>query len=98
MEKIQVIETVLCPPGITVNCNHARSAVNAIAIVTGKSWQEIVKNLVEQSHKRVNLPTYHTCITDVLRENGFMHLEISFIAFQSSWKKPICSMTKQNLS
>ena len=78
MEKIQVIETVLCPPGITVNCNHARSAVNAIAIVTGKSWQEIVKNLVEQSHKRVNLPTYHTCITDVLRENGFMPLGNQF--------------------
>lgn len=75
MEKIQLVETVLCPPGININHNLASSAVNAVAIITDKSWQELVKGLIKQAHKRVNLPTYHTCITDMLRENGFMPFE-----------------------
>ena len=64
---------VLCAPeGLAVNEAYAdRTAINSVAIITEKSWQELCRSLIEQAHFRCNLPSYKTCITDMLRANGF---------------------------
>ena len=64
---------VLCAPeGLAVNEAYAdRTAINSVAIITGKSWQSLVRLLVEQAHFRCNLPSYKTCVTDMLRASGF---------------------------
>ena len=50
--------------------DEATTAVNAAAIVTGVPWQDLVRCLMEQAHLRNNMPTYKTCVTDMLRVNG----------------------------
>jgi len=48
-----------------------QAAVNCVALVTCRSWVDVVKSLIEQSHFRGNMPSYRTCITDMFRQNGF---------------------------
>ena len=64
---------VLCAPeGLVVHEAYPdRTAINSVAIITGRSWQSLVRLLVEQAHFRCNLPTYKTCVTDMLRACGF---------------------------
>ncbi len=51
--------------------NMACSALNAVAIATGVKWEELVKSLIEQSHNRCRMPMYKSCVTDMLKANGF---------------------------
>lgn len=51
------------------------SAINATAIVTHKGWGTVVHSLIEQAHIRGNMPMYKTCITDMLRANGFTPIQ-----------------------
>lgn len=70
--QIAVYETLLCPEGIVINEAYPdRSAINSVAIITGKGWQDLVRSLIEQAHFRCNMPSYKTCITDMLRAHGF---------------------------
>lgn len=55
----------------------AITAVNSAAIVTGNSWESIVKCLIEQAHIRGNMPEYKTCVTDMLRAEGFVPVKNS---------------------
>ena len=65
-------EDLRSPEGLVVSEAYAdRTALNSVAIITGKSWQSLVRLLVEQAHFRCNLPTYKTCITDMMRASGF---------------------------
>ena len=65
-------EDLRSPAGLAVNEAYAdRTAINSVAIITGRSWQSLVRLLVEQAHFRCNLPTYKTCVTDMLRASGF---------------------------
>lgn len=65
-------EDLRSPEGLAVNEAYAdRTAINSVAIITGKSWQSLVRLLVEQAHFRCNLPSYKTCVTDMLRASGF---------------------------
>lgn len=70
MNPIYFEKTNLNPTG-KIKSTDAHSAINAVAIVTGISWQDAVKKLVEQAHIRSNLPGYSTCITDMIRVLGF---------------------------
>lgn len=74
MGSICFVEASLCPSGVNSGYNETVSAVNAVAIVTNRIWQDVVKSLIGQAHERANLPTYHTCVTDMFRENGFAPL------------------------
>lgn len=65
-------ETNLSPTEISLYSFKERSAVNAVAIVTDLSWENVVKSLMEQVHFRCNMPSYQTCITDLFRANGFV--------------------------
>ncbi len=49
----------------------SHTAVNSVAIATGKPWKAVVKTLIEQAHIRANKPTYPTVITDMIRVSGF---------------------------
>lgn len=65
-------EVLRSPEELVVNEAYPdRTALNSVAIVTGMDWQSLVRLLVEQAHFRCNLPTYKTCITDMLRASGF---------------------------
>jgi hypothetical protein len=65
-------EVLKSPEGIVVNEPYIdRTAINSVAVITGRSWQSLVRLLVDQAHFRCNLPTYKTCVTDMLRASGF---------------------------
>ena len=65
-------EVLKSPEGIVVNEAYTdRTAINSVAVITGRSWQSLVRLLVDQAHFRCNLPTYKTCVTDMLRASGF---------------------------
>lgn len=61
MNTIYFEKTNLKPTG-EIKSTDTHTAINAVAIVTGISWQDVVKKLVEQAHIRSNLPSYSTCI------------------------------------
>ena len=64
--------TVLSPEGVNANSNKERSVVNSIAIATESSWEDVVKSLIEQVHIKSRMPSYNTCITDMIKANGFV--------------------------
>lgn len=66
------VETNLSPICANLYGYKERSAVNAVSIITGLSWESSVKSLMEQVHFRCNMPSYQTCITDLFRANGFV--------------------------
>lgn len=66
------VETNLSPICADLCGFNERSAVNAVSIVTGLSWESSVNSLMEQVHFRCNMPSYKTCITDLFRANGFV--------------------------
>ena len=69
-----------CPVKLEYITDHVTSAVNAVAICTDFSWEDIVKSLIEQAHLRAYMPAYITCVTDMLRVNGFASMpEITHI-------------------
>lgn len=70
MNTIYFEKANLNPTG-EIKSTDTHTAINAVAIVTGISWQDVVKKLVEQAHIRSNLPSYSTCITDMIRALGF---------------------------
>ena len=70
MNTLHFEETNLNPTGER-KLTATHTAVNAVAIATNTSWQEVVKNLIEQSHIRSNMPSYSICITDMIRAFGF---------------------------
>ena len=70
------------PAGVPMNHSDCMTAINAVALVTGKSWEELVKSLVEQAHLRENMPMYTTCVKDMLRANGFRQIKSGV-----SWQK-----------
>lgn len=70
--QISLYETLLCPEDLVINEAYAdRTAINSVAIITGERWQTLVRSLIEQAHFRCNMPSYKTCITDMLRAHGF---------------------------
>lgn len=62
------------------------TAVNAVAIATNVSWQEVVKSLIEQAHIRSNMPSYSTCITDMIRAFGFKKTD-SYLSVKELFEK-----------
>lgn len=70
MNTLYFEETNLNPTGER-KLTATHTAVNAVAIATNTSWQEVVKSLIEQAHIRSNMPSYSTCITDMIRAFGF---------------------------
>lgn len=70
MDKICIEKINLNPTGeFYPDVSH--TAVNSVAIITGKPWKAVVKTLIEQAHIRANKPTYPTVITDMIRAAGF---------------------------
>ena len=66
------VETNLSPIGAKLCGYNEREAVNVVSIITEQPWENVVKSLMEQVHFRCNMPSYHTCITDLFRANGFV--------------------------
>ena len=64
------IETIMGPARLMYKAPE-RSAVNAVAIVTGQSWEETVRCLMEQVHSRCDMPFSSECIADLLCASGF---------------------------
>ena len=62
----------LCPQYLSDQESLEKSVINSISIVTGIKWRSVVRSLVEQAHIRGNMPTYRTCLTDLLRAKGFV--------------------------
>ena len=60
-----------CPARLEYKSPFATSAVNSVVICTGFGWENTVKSLIEQAHIRSCMPSYTTCVTDMLRANGF---------------------------
>lgn len=60
-----------CPGNLAYVSDCTVSAVNAVVIVTGIKWEDVVRSLMNQAHIRANMPTYVTCVTDMMREHGF---------------------------
>lgn len=71
MEKHSLIVDYRCPVKLEYLSDFTTSAVNAIAIVTGMKWEDIVRSLMEIAKERAYMPTYITCVTDLLRICGF---------------------------
>lgn len=73
------VRTMLNPPCVRLEYYNdlTDTAVNAVAIVTGKPWESVVKCLIEQAHIRGNMPTYKTCVTDMMRAEGMKPADIS---------------------
>lgn len=71
MKAISCETDYRCPIKLEESDYHVNSVVNSIAVCTGLKWEEIVKSLIEQAHIRAYMPSYITCVTDMLRINGF---------------------------
>lgn len=61
-----------CPVKLEYLSDYVTTAVNAAAVVTDFKWEDIVKSLIDQAHIRAFMPSYTTCVTDMLRVNGFV--------------------------
>lgn len=61
-----------CPVKLEYLSDYVTTAVNAAAVVTDFKWEDIVKSLIDQAHIRAYMPSYTTCVTDMLRVNGFV--------------------------
>lgn len=70
-------ETRLSPSTISDGYTTDRAAVNCVALITSKHWEDVVRSLVEQAHYRGNMPSYRTCITDLFRKSGFAPVRYS---------------------
>ncbi len=74
--SIEYEEICLMPVFPGSECSYVRysepsSAINSAALVTGLEWEKLVKSLMDQAHLRCRMPTYKTCVSDMLRANGF---------------------------
>lgn len=92
--KNVLIETVLCPTGINSNELSAKTAINSIALVTGMTWEESVKSLIEQACLRSNMPCYPTCVTDMLRVNGMKPMKNEYLKVSEFLFELNCSNDK----
>ncbi|MBQ6118668.1 MAG: hypothetical protein IJK98_05515 [Clostridia bacterium] len=63
-----------CPVRLQYLYDLSTSAVNAVTVCTGTPWQEVVRLLMEQARLRACMPTYVTCVTDMMRVSGFASL------------------------
>lgn len=70
MINISFEKANLNPTG-EINRDLSHTAVNAVAIATGKPWKQVVKSLIEQAHIRAYITTNVTVITDMIRALGF---------------------------
>lgn len=61
------------PPGIS----EGLTAVNAVVIVTGRKWSDIVRLDIEQAKKRSQMPDYESCIKNMIIESGFSRLKVN---------------------
>lgn len=59
-------------PEALVERELAATAVNAVAVATGKPWQEIFTSLLQQAHALCLLPGEKKCVQGMLRANGFV--------------------------
>ena len=69
-------ETRLNPKNITMRYTESHTAVNAVSIITGKCWEDIVRSLVDQAHIRGCLPSEKICITEMVKANGFKPINL----------------------
>lgn len=77
--KYNLYKDIRAPEGMLINHTQIElTAINSVAIITEKSWQDTVRCLIEQAHIRCNLPSYKTCITDMFRANGFKPMRDTF--------------------
>lgn len=74
MSYVLFKRTDLRPEGVDRTRSSVCTSLNAVAIVTGRPWQELVKCLIDQAHIRAYMPDYSVCITDMLRAVGFQNL------------------------
>ncbi len=72
MEKYDLVVDYRCPVKLKYLSDFTTSAVNSVATVTGMKWETIIRSLMEISKERAYMPTYITCVTDMLRLNGFV--------------------------
>lgn len=66
-----------CPVNLSIGEYSARSAINSVVIVTGQDWTEVVRSLMDQTHKRARMPTYEPCVKAMIIENGFTMLRVN---------------------
>ena len=60
-----------CPGKLVYIYDFSASAVNSVVICTGMKWEDVVRSLIDQALIRAYMPTYITCVTDMIRVNGF---------------------------
>lgn len=70
-------ETRLNPENTVMYNTDAHTAVNAVSIITGKCWEDVIKSLMEQAHIRGCLPSEKVCVTEMVKANGFKPIKLS---------------------
>ncbi len=60
-----------CPRRLEHIYSYAVSAVNAVQLCSGTGWRDIVRSLMDQAHIKSCMPSYVTCVTDMIKVNGF---------------------------
>lgn len=91
MKKHDLEVDYRCPVKLEYLSDFTTTAVNAVAIVTGMKWEDIVRSLMEQAKEWSYMPIYITYFTDMLRISGMVtepcHLSInSFISMRGKSK------------
>ena len=66
-----------CPSRLEYLSDLTSSAVNAVVIVSGMKWEDIVRAIMEIAKERAYMPTYTTCVTDMMRMSGFATVSCS---------------------
>ncbi|MBQ2278567.1 MAG: hypothetical protein II333_08360 [Clostridia bacterium] len=81
-------------PENIAECTLGATAVNAAAVVTGKSWDVFFRSLLEQSQNLGVLPNDFKCVREMLRVNGFIHQP----SCQSKWfsAEEICTYMNEH--
>ena len=70
-------ETRLNPENTVMYNTDVHTAVNAVSIITGKCWEDVIKSLMEQAHIRGCLPSEKICVTEMVKANGFKPVKLS---------------------
>lgn len=71
MKEHKVEVDYRCPIKVDSLSCYTTSAVNSVAVAAGMKWEDIVRILMGIAKERAYMPTYVTCVTDMLRMCGF---------------------------
>ena len=67
-------ETLLSPKNTEMRITEENTLINSVAIITEQCWESIVKNVFEQACIRGCMPSDKTCLSDMIKGNGFKTL------------------------